>query len=37
MTNGKEADTGRYRNSSVSAAVDLVSRSNAVGMITAWQ
>lgn len=37
MTNGKEADTGRYRNSSVSAAVDLISRSNAVGMITAWQ
>lgn len=37
MTIGHEADTGRYRNSSVNAAVDLVSRSNAVGMITAWQ
>lgn len=37
MTIANEAGAGRYRNSSVSAAVDLISRSNAVEMIIAWQ
>ena len=32
-----DTDGGRYRNRQVKAAVDLVSRSHAVEMITAWQ